>query len=129
MLFKREKYLKKIRPFYHDDDIIKVITGVRRCGKSSLMETIADEIKQSGVDEDNIREMFGILRYLDIDFIINSQVLWGYYDTIDDLSICELIRPQNSQIVTVERYRWNGLYKEIIDNRHKYNEELEDARV
>ena len=44
MLFKREKYLKKIRPFYHDDDIIKVITGVRRCGKSSLMETIADEI-------------------------------------------------------------------------------------
>lgn len=54
MLFKREKYLKKIRPFYHDDDIIKVITGVRRCGKSSLMETIADEIKQSGVDEDNI---------------------------------------------------------------------------
>ncbi len=27
MLFKREKYLEKIRPFYHADDIIKVITG------------------------------------------------------------------------------------------------------
>lgn len=39
-LFKREKYLSKIRPFYQADDIIKVITGVRRCGKSSLMETI-----------------------------------------------------------------------------------------
>lgn len=54
MLFKREKYLKKIRPFYHDDDIIKVITGVRRCGKSSLMETIALEIKESGIKEENI---------------------------------------------------------------------------
>lgn len=54
MLFKREKYLKKIRPFYNADDIIKVITGVRRCGKSSLMETIADEIRQGGGNEDNI---------------------------------------------------------------------------
>lgn len=67
MLFKREKYLKKIRPFYHDDDIIKVITGVRRCGKSSLMETIADEIKQSGVDEDNII-------YLDLDKRENRKI-------------------------------------------------------
>jgi hypothetical protein len=67
MLFKREKYLKKIRPFYHDDDIIKVITGVRRCGKSSLMETIADELKQSGVAEDNII-------YLDLDKRENRKI-------------------------------------------------------
>ena len=53
-LFKREKYLRKIRSFYHDDDIIKVITGVRRCGKSCLMETIADELRSSGVSEENI---------------------------------------------------------------------------
>lgn len=81
----------------------------------------------AGVDEENIREMFGILKYLDLDYIINSQVLWGDYDTIDDLSICELIRPQNSSVVTVERYRWNGLYKEIINNRKSFNEELENA--
>ena len=53
-LFKREKYLKKVRPFFQDDDIIKVITGVRRCGKSSLMETIADEIREGGVPDCNI---------------------------------------------------------------------------
>ena len=53
-LFKREKYLRKIRSFYHDDDIIKVITGVRRCGKSCLMETIADELRSSGVSKENI---------------------------------------------------------------------------
>ncbi len=34
---KREKYLSKIRPFYNDTDIIKVLTGVRRCGKSTIM--------------------------------------------------------------------------------------------
>ncbi len=35
-LYFREKYLKKIRDFYHDTELIKVITGVRRCGKSSV---------------------------------------------------------------------------------------------
>jgi hypothetical protein len=52
--FKRENYLRKMRGFYDDDDIIKVITGVRRCGKSSLMETIANEIRDKGVPETNI---------------------------------------------------------------------------
>lgn len=52
-LFVREKYLKKIRGFYHSADIIKVITGVRRCGKSSLMHMIADEIKAGAKQEDN----------------------------------------------------------------------------
>ena len=42
-LYKREQYLKKIRGFYHTDDLIKVITGVRRCGKSSLMQTISKQ--------------------------------------------------------------------------------------
>ena len=53
-LYKREKYLKKIRGFYHDTDIIKVISGVRRCGKSCLMQMIADELKDSGVPQENI---------------------------------------------------------------------------
>ena len=41
-LYNREKYLSKIRGFYHDTELIKVITGVRRCGKSSLMLTIGE---------------------------------------------------------------------------------------
>ena len=52
--FPRENYLKKIRDFYHATDIIKVITGVRRCGKSCLMETIVDELKKGGISERNI---------------------------------------------------------------------------
>ncbi len=95
--------------------------------REDALRIIALDEAFAGVDEDNIREMFGILKYLDIDFVINSQVLWGDYDTIDDLSICELIRPRNSSVVTVERYRWNGKYKEIINNRKEYNQELENA--
>ena len=53
-LYKRENYLQKIRGFYDATDIIKVITGIRRCGKSSLMQTIADEIICQGVSHDNI---------------------------------------------------------------------------
>ena len=53
-LFKRENYLKKIRGFYHASDIIKVISGVRRCGKSSLMQIVAEELRDTGIAEDRI---------------------------------------------------------------------------
>lgn len=53
-LYRRENYLSKIRGFYHDADLIKVITGVRRCGKSCLMATIAEELKEAGISENNI---------------------------------------------------------------------------
>lgn len=42
-VYPREKYLKKIRPFY-DSDIIKVITGIRRCGKSFILKAIMNEL-------------------------------------------------------------------------------------
>ena len=53
-LYKREKYLGKIRGFYHECEIIKVLTGVRRCGKSSIMNLIAGELTASGVKKENI---------------------------------------------------------------------------
>ena len=40
----REHYLEQIRPFY-DSDLIKVITGIRRCGKSVIMQQVRDELK------------------------------------------------------------------------------------
>ena len=52
-LYKRTHYLEKIRPFY-DDNMIKVITGIRRCGKSCLMETIAEELMVRGIPAKNI---------------------------------------------------------------------------
>jgi predicted AAA+ superfamily ATPase len=49
----RELYLKQIRPYY-ESDIIKVITGVRRAGKSVLLQTIKDELVGKGIKEDHI---------------------------------------------------------------------------
>ena len=53
MYIKRERYLSKIRPFY-DVDLIKVLTGVRRCGKSILLEQIKEEFIENGFDRAHI---------------------------------------------------------------------------
>ena len=44
-MFKRELYLSRIRPFY-DNEQIKVISGVRRCGKTEILRMIMDELSQ-----------------------------------------------------------------------------------
>ena len=53
MKLKRELYLSQIRPYY-ESDIIKVITGIRRSGKSVLLETIREELIINGVKGDHI---------------------------------------------------------------------------
>ena len=45
----REHYLSAIRPFY-ESDLIKVITGIRRCGKSVILKQIMDELEAQGKD-------------------------------------------------------------------------------
>ena len=62
-MVKREMYLKKIRPFYHLD-LIKVITGIRRCGKSVLLQQIKEELLAEGIREDQIL----YLNFEDYDF-------------------------------------------------------------
>ena len=49
----REKYLSQIKQFY-DKDLIKVITGIRRCGKSVILTQIMDELKDKGIKENQI---------------------------------------------------------------------------
>lgn len=56
MYIKRERYLDKIRPFY-EVDLIKVLTGVRRCGKSILLSQIKEEFMENGIQEDHIIEV------------------------------------------------------------------------
>lgn len=52
-LYKRELYLSKLRGFY-DDTMIKVITGIRRCGKSIFLKTVIEELKERGVKDKDI---------------------------------------------------------------------------
>ena len=52
-IYKREEYLKKIRGFYNDD-MIKVVSGIRRCGKSYLLKSVIEELLESGVNKKDI---------------------------------------------------------------------------
>lgn len=68
----------------------------------------------AGVDDSNIRDMFRILTKLDLEYVINSQVLWGEYDTIPSLAINELVSDPKNKVVCVIRYHWNGAKRELI---------------
>lgn len=53
-MIKREIYLKKIRDFYEETSLIKIIYGLRRSGKSVILTQIMNEIKDKGVEDDHI---------------------------------------------------------------------------
>lgn len=68
----REDYLKLLRPYYNVD-LIKVITGIRRAGKSFLMESVKDELLKNNVDGSHIISIN--LEDLDYSFISDIQIL------------------------------------------------------
>lgn len=72
MKLKRETYLEQIRPYY-ESDIIKVITGVRRSGKSILLDTIKEELIENGVSEEHI--IYLNFEDLDNDYIVDASDL------------------------------------------------------
>lgn len=65
----REKYLANIRPFY-EQDLIKVIMGIRRCGKSVILRQIMKELKEQGISEEQM--IYINFEYEDYAFIQND---------------------------------------------------------
>ena len=70
----------------------------------------------AGVDDENIADLFEVIEELDLNYIINSQVLWGDYSTVSELGISELYRPQNADHVAVIRYVWDGNKRKLLTN-------------
>jgi len=67
-MYKRENYLNKLLAFKDQREIIKVITGIRRCGKSSLMKLFQMELLEEGIFKDNIIHInFEDMKYDEID--------------------------------------------------------------
>ena len=91
-LFPREKYLARMRNFYDADDLIKVITGIRRCGKSCLMQTIAAELRSRGVKEENI-----------------------IFIDLDKRGYGKIKRPEQLEAIIEEKTHVNGLKYVFID--------------
>ena len=119
----REKYLSKIRPFY-DQDLIKVIMGVRRCGKSVLLLQIIEELKEKGIPESQI--IYINFEYEDYAFIKNDMDLHNYNS---DLLSGELATHIAGRYVSFKTYPFT--FKEVcelkkITDRKDIEEAFED---
>ena len=76
-MIERPLYLQKLFSF-KDKPVIKVVTGIRRCGKSSLLKTFADRLHQSGVPLKNLIQInFEDLRYDNMDYHALNEMLLG----------------------------------------------------
>ena len=76
-MIQREEYIEKLKAF-RDKKIIKVITGIRRCGKSTLLELFKDYLKNDGVTEDQIISIN--FEELDNEEIENYKELYKYIE-------------------------------------------------
>jgi len=63
-LIERKQYMQMLRNL-KDQNLIKVISGVRRCGKSTLLQTFANELLQNGIDHTQVQ----FLNFEDLDTI------------------------------------------------------------
>lgn len=104
-MIKRELYLQKIKPFINKP-IIKVLTGIRRSGKSELMKMVRDELLSQGVPENNIIYLnFESLRWADLS---NSMALYGY--------ICEHIATNSKTYIFLDEIQEVENWEKVVNS-------------
>lgn len=109
-MIKREHYLKRIRGFY-DSDLIKIITCIRRCGKSIILEQIMNEIKEKTdniiylnfEDERIISNISNCEQLLDyVDNNRKSGLCYVFFDEIQEVTdwqkACKTLRLHNTSV-------------------------------
>lgn len=149
-MIKRDLYLDKIKPFI-DKPFIKVITGIRRCGKSTILMMLKEEILKNKIDDTNIVYInFESMLYSDIDDskklylyvkeqIKNSDKYYLFFDEIQEVKDwekainsflidfnCDIyITGSNSKLLSSELATYlTGRYIEINVNTLSFNEYL-----
>ena len=93
---KRENYLSILKNF-KDQQIIKVITGIRRCGKSTLLELFIEYLKEEKIDEEHIVSInlesleYNFSNYKDLYFYVVSKIKDDkkYYVFLDEIQNIE----------------------------------------
>lgn len=81
----------------------------------------------AGIDSENIAQMFQLVHDFEFDYIMNSQVLWGCYETVDELSIAQILRPVDSPVLAVARYYWDGKEKHHLSLEQSIEERSGNA--
>lgn len=101
-MVKREMYLQRIRPFY-ESEMVKVIMGIRRCGKSTLLRQIREELQESGVPESRMIDVnFEDYRYHSLknpdafyqyieSKLVTNQKYYLFFDEIQNVTDFELV--------------------------------------
>lgn len=149
-MIKREHYIEKIREFY-DSDLIKIITGIRRCGKSIILEQVKEEI---GAKTNNIiylnfedkktlnliKSSDGLLNYVENNrkkgkcyiFLDEIQLLNDYQEAVKTLRLYNnsiFITGSNSKILSKEFTKdFSGRYVSFRIKPFVYKEILEYSK-
>lgn len=149
-MIRREHYIEQIREFY-DSDLIKIITGIRRCGKSVILEQVMNEIKMKSDNviylnfEDKkilnkIGNGEGLLNYVESNrkkgkcyvFLDEIQLLDNYVDAVKTLRLHDnsvFITGSNSKILSKEFTKdFSGRYAKFRIKPFVYKEILEYSK-
>ena len=95
-MIERKEYLEELKK-WKDKDLIKIITGIRRCGKSTLFELYIDYLKNSGVEEDHIISLnlespeYNFKDYLELYNYVNDKIIDDemYYIFLDEVQVVD----------------------------------------
>ena len=101
----REVYLKKLR-LLKDQDLIKVITGVRRCGKSTLLEAFRLELLESGINPENI---------VFFNFEERENIRYGDWTALYD-EILSKISPHQKNYVFLDEVQLITGFEKLVDS-------------
>ena len=123
-LFPRTRYLDRIRPFYHDEEMIKVVSGVRRCGKSSLLSLVLEELIASGVPKESILSINLDKRpYKSVKTTAAlEKIVDGFFSGVEGMKYLFIDEIQNVKGFeeTINAYREEGDYSIFITGSNSY---------
>ena len=112
MYVKREQYLSKIRRYY-DSNLIKVLTGIRRCGKSVILEQIKEEVISNGL--------------ANVDHVISmnfEDLKFEKYTTADKLNkaILKSIKDENKYFIFLDEIQHVRNFEKVLASFKSYTE-------
>lgn len=104
-MIKRETYLHKLVGF-KDKKIIKIITGIRRCGKSTLFQIFKDYLLKNGIEKEQII----MINFEDADFenLLDRKILYNY--------LKEKLLPQKMNYIFLDEIQNVNEFQKVVDS-------------
>ena len=122
-MISRDEYLNVLKRF-KDKALIKVITGIRRCGKSTLLEMFQDYLKENGVEESQIISIN--LEDLEYNFITDYMTLYKYInDKLKEKK--KYYKLKNNDIISLDDEKLNELMGDYEKEQMKKDLAVQEA--